>query len=124
MGNEKINNFYDLEAWTRAHQLALNVYKATKNFPRDELFGITNQLRRAATSVSANISEGFNRFHFNDKIRFYHMARGSVGEVQNFLILAKDLGFIEPKNLEEFMQKTNETKKLINGLISSIEKQK
>lgn len=123
MNGEKINNFYDLEARAKAHQLALDIYKITKNFPKEEQFGITNQLRRAASSVSANISEEFNRYHFNDKVRFYHLARGSVGEVQNFLILAKDLKFIDLQEFEKFLEKGNETKKLINGLIGSIRKQ-
>lgn len=118
-----INNFYDLDAWRKAHQLALDIYKITANFPKDELFGITSQIRRAATSISANISEGFNRYHFKDKTKFYHQARGSAGEVQNFLILAKDLNFINNQELKNFMERSGETKRLINGLINSIAKQ-
>lgn len=81
---DKIQNFYELNAWKKAHELVLEIYKITKNFPKDELFGIISQLRRAACSIAANIAEGFERYHFNDKIRFYYQARGSVAEVQKF----------------------------------------
>lgn len=69
---KSIREFYDLDAWRKAHQLVLEVYKITKDFPKEEKFGITDQLRRAASSVTANIAEGFGRYHFNDKIRFYY----------------------------------------------------
>ncbi len=75
----------------------MEIYKVTKNFPEEEKFGLTSQLRRAVASVTANIAEGFERFHFNDKVRFYLQSRGSVAEVQNFLLLAKDLNFIDLK---------------------------
>jgi|SRR3989338_8910009 len=120
---EKIKNFYDLEAWRKAHLLVLDIYKITKIFPKDELFGIISQLRRAASSITANIAEGFERFHYKDKIRFYHQARGSVGEVQNFLILSKDLKYISNEACKTMGQKANEVRRLINGMIRSIENQ-
>ena len=89
-----IKNFYDLEAWKKGHALVLSIYKITESFPKEETYGIISQLRRASSSITANIAEGFARYHFRDKIRFYHNARGSVAEVQNFLLLAKDLKFI------------------------------
>ena len=119
-----IKNFYDLEAWQKGHLLVLEIYKITKNFPKEELFGIISQLKRAASSVTANIAEGFERYHFKDKVRFYYQARGSVAEVQNFLLLAKDLNFIDLETCKELGEKANEARRLINGLINSIEKQK
>ena len=121
--NKSIRNFYDLEAWKKGHLLALNIYKMTKNFPREEIYGITSQLRRAASSIAANIAEGFARYHFKDKTKFYYNARGSVAEVQNFLLLAKDLSYIDLKTCKEFGEKANEISKLINGLIRSTKKQ-
>jgi len=120
----KIKNFYDLDAWKRGHELVIGIYNLSKNFPIEEKFGIINQIRRAAFSVTANISEGFGRFYFKDKARFYYQARGSVFEVQNFLILAKDLEFISAKECEEFFRKYSEISQIINGLIRVIEKQK
>ncbi len=118
-----INNFDDLEAWQKAHELALDIYNITSGFPKEELFGLTRQLRRAASSVSANIAEGFARFHYKDKARFYYQARGSNAEVQSFLLLSRDLHFITSEECSGLFGKANETRKLINGLIKSINRQ-
>jgi four helix bundle protein len=120
----EINNFYDLEAWKKGHVLVLEVYKITKDFPKEELYGIVSQLRRAASSITANIAEGFARYHFKDKIRFYYQARGSGAEVHNFLLLAKDLGFITKEQSKKLCETADEVGRLINGLIRSIENQK
>lgn len=103
--------------------LALEIYKITNNFPREEIYGITSQLRRASSSVTANIAEGFARYHFKDKIRFYYNSRGSIAEVQNFLLLAKDLGYITLEKCTSLGEKSNEVGKLINGLVKTTENQ-
>jgi len=121
---KEINNFYDLDAWVKAHKFTLEIYGITKEFPKEELYGITSQIRRAASSVTANIAEGFSRYHYNDKIRFYHNARGSVSEIQNFLFLAKDLVFLKTESFKYLFGLSEDINKLINGLIRSIEKQK
>lgn len=118
---EKVQNFYQLDAWKKGHTLVLEIYVLTRKFPKEELYGITSQVRRVASSVTANIAEGFGRFHYNDKIRFYHLARGSVGEVQNFLFLARDLHFIEHEECDGLKEKLDDIRRLINGLIRSIE---
>ena len=120
----EIKNFYDLDAWKKGHELVLGIYRIAKDFPKEELYGIVSQLRRAASSITANVAEGFARFHFKDKVRFYYQARGSVAEVQNFLLLAKDLKFITNEQCKELGEKANEVGRLINGLIKSIENQK
>ena len=122
--NKEIKNFYDLEAWKIGHELALEIYKITENFPKEEVYGIVSQLRRAASSVTANIAEGFARYHFKNKVKFYYQARGSIDEVQNFLLLAKDLDYINLESCKNLGQKAGEVGKLINGLIRSIENQK
>ena len=116
-GMETIKNFYDLETWKAAHQLALQIYRITKNFPKDELYGIVSQLRRAASSVGANIAEGFERYYYKDKVRFYHQARASVAEVQNFLFLSRDLAYIDDKIFDDSFEKLRDIGKLLNGLI-------
>ena len=121
---ENIKNFYDLNAWKKAYEFVLEIYKITKKFPREELYGITNQLRRASASISANIAEGFSRYHYNDKIRFYHNARGSLSETQNFLFLAKDMSFLKEKEFKNIFNLSEEVNKLINGLIRSIDNQR
>jgi four helix bundle protein len=120
----EIKNFYDLDAWKKGHVLVLNIYVITKEFPHDEVYGITSQLRRAVSSITANIAEGFARYHFKDKIWFYYNSRGSVAEMQNFLLLARDLGYIDNRTCKDFGEKSVDVEKLINGLIRFIEQQK
>ena len=122
--NTEIKNFYDLEAWKKSHKLVLEIYKITKDFPKEELYGIVSQIRRASSSITANIAEGFARYHFKDKTRFYYQSRGSAAEVQNFLLLAKDLGFIDIGVCKNLGEKAKKVMQLINGLIRSIERQK
>ena len=121
---ENIKNFYDLIAWKKANKFVLEIYKTTKKFPKEELYGLTSQLKRAVSSIAANIAEGFSRYHYNDKIRFYHNARGSVSETQNFLLLTKDLAFLEEDSFRNLFNLSEEVNKLINGLIRPIENQK
>ncbi len=116
-----ITTFTDLDAWKVNHEVALAIYEVTKSFPREEKFGIIDQLRRAASSVTANIAEGFGRYHYLDKIRFYHQARGSNSEVLNFLILAKDLRLLEQKDFERINDLIIQGGRIINGLIRSTE---
>lgn len=119
----KIKNFYQLDSWKVSHQIVLQVYKITNNFPTSESFGIISQMRRAASSITANIAEGFERYHFKDKIRFYYQARGSVAELQNFLILSRDLGLINNDMCGKLGESANKARQLINGLIRSANNQ-
>ena len=122
MEKRKIVQFVDLEAWRKSYALSLEVYKVTENFPEKEKFGITSQLRRAAYSICANIAEGFGRFYFKDKVRFYYQARGSATEVQNFVFLSKGLGFINQDIFNRLLEESDKVRRIINGLIISIEK--
>lgn len=90
----EIKSFEDLEVWQWSKDLAIEVYGITKDFPKDEVFGITNQIKRAAVSISANIAEGFGRYHYLDKAKFYLNSRGSLFELKSHLLIANDLGFI------------------------------
>ena len=89
-----MQNFRDLKVWTKAHQLALDVYRATKSFPREELYGLTSQIRRSAVSVPSNIAEGCCRSQ-GDFGRFIQIAAGSASELEYQLLLAKDLELLE-----------------------------
>lgn len=115
----KIQSFTDLIAWQEAHKLVLMIYQETKNFPRVEIFGLTNQMRRAAVSISSNIAEGFSRESYTEKNRFYRIAQGSVTELQNQLLVARDVGYIEKKIFHKVAEQTILVHKLINGLIKS-----
>ncbi len=120
----KINYFTDLNAWQINHEVTLKIYKLTENFPSKEKYGLTNQLRRAASSVTANITEGWGHYHYANRIRFYYQARGSNCEVQNFLILAKDLNYIKENDFNNLKRKVFEGFKVINGLIRSAKRLK
>ena len=122
--DKKIKSFVDLEAWQIAHKFALEVYRLTKGFPKEELYGIVSQLRRAALSITSNIAEGFSRYHYNDKIRFYYNSRGSISEIKNCLILSRDLKYITDDICRELLDFAERILRLINGLIRSIENQK
>ncbi len=88
-------NFQDLIVWQKAHQFVLSVYRITKTFPREEIYGLTSQFRRAAISVPANIAEGFKKKGRADKVRFMNIAQGSLEECRYYLILTKDLKYGE-----------------------------
>lgn len=117
--SQNIHHFTHLIAWQKNHELVLKIYKITKNFPEEEMFGIISQIRRAASSVTANIAEGYGRFHPKDRIKFYLHARGSSAEVQNHLILAHDLGYISKGDFNELKMISFEGYKIICGLIKS-----
>ncbi len=97
---EKSKDFIDLIVWQKAHQFVLKVYEVTAKFPKDELYGLTSQFRRAAVSIAANIAEGFVKKGFADKVRFYNIAQGSLKECQYYIILAKDLKYSEDPDID------------------------
>ena len=115
----KIQSFTDLIVWQKAHIFVLQIYKLTSNFPKEEKYSLVDQLRRAAVSITSNISEGFYRRTGTDKSHFYYMSIGSLAEVQNQLILARDLGYINNKIFQKIGNESVEIHKLINGIIRS-----
>jgi len=119
MTKQNIHHFTDLIAWQKNHQIVLKIYKITKKFPKEETFGLISQIRRASASITANIAEGYGRFHSKDRIRFYLYARGSSTELQNHLILAHDLSYITEKEFNELKINIFEGYKIICGLIKS-----
>ena len=115
----KIINFTDLKVWQEAHQLALLVYKTTDDFPKHELFGIVSQLRRAVVSITSNIAEGYSRRSPKEKLQFYNIAHGSLTEVENQLILAKDLTYINQDSFVKINEQLLYVHKILNSFISS-----
>jgi four helix bundle protein len=118
-----VKEFSDLESWKEAHQLALYVYQLTKKFPNDELFGLVNQLKRASVSITSNISEGFGRYGYKDKLRFYYIASGSLSEVKNQLVLSRDLNFIDNAEYDFVINLANKSHRLLKELIRSTKRQ-
>ena len=115
----KIKSFTDLITWQKSHKLVLDIYKITLKFPEDEKYSLVSQLRRAAISITSNIAEGFSRRTSKDKAHFYYNALGSLTEIQNQLIIAKDLKYINES--DSFIQNSIEINKLINSLIKKVE---
>ena len=115
----KISDFTDLIAWQEGHKLVLAIYDITKKFPTDERFGLINQLRKAAVSVTSNIAEGFRRNSYKEKTQFYSMSFGSIAEIQNQLLIAKDLEYITQQEFDTINSILSLTSKLTRGLIKS-----
>ncbi len=115
----KIASFTDLKAWQETHKIVTLIYKTTEKFPHNERYGLTNQLRRAAVSISSNIAEGFSKKSRNEKIQFYSTALASLTEVQNQILIAKDVGYLAVLDFDTIAEQTVLGSKLINGLIRS-----
>lgn len=115
----KIKSFTDLYAWQEGHKLVLLIYKITTNFPNHQLFSLTSQIQRAVISITSNVAEGFSRKSKKEKTQFFYMALGSLTELQNQLLIAKDLAYITKEVFSEVAQQTIIVSKLLNGLIKS-----
>jgi four helix bundle protein len=117
-----MKDFRDLKVWTKAHELAIDCYKLTANFPKHEIFGIVSQIRRAGSSIGANIAEGCGRSTSNGEFqRFLLMAMGSASELENHLLLAKDLHYLEESSHRSIELKVIETKKMLTALIKKVD---
>lgn len=115
--NEPSRSFCDLVVWQKAHALVLKVYQLSSYFPKEEVYGLTSQLRRAAVSVPANIAEGYRKASDADKVRYLNIAQGSLEEVRYYLILAADLNYPdEPKIAHEL----DEVAKLLSSYMAAI----
>ncbi|MFA6184236.1 MAG: four helix bundle protein [Parcubacteria group bacterium] len=116
---EKIKSFTDLNAWREGHKLVLEIYNITKLFPEDERFGLISQMRRCAVSITSNIAEGFSRKGMKEKIQFYHISLGSITELQNQLLICRDLKILDNDKFKKIAQQTTLVQKITNGLIKS-----
>ena len=118
----KIKGFEDLEIWKEAHKLTVKIYETTRNFPKDELYGLISQLRRSASSVAANIAEGHSRDTTKEFIKFLYNARASAAETEYHLILSRDLGYLNIEEFGELKIRYGVLGKRINALIGSLKK--
>ena len=118
----KIETFEDLVVWKRAHALVLEIYRITRDYPKDEKFSLVSQMRRAAVSIAANIAEGFKKRTLRDKSNFYNISQGSLEELRYYLILSADLGYLKPN--EDLKVFTEEIGRMLNGLIKSMQERR
>lgn len=119
MDKKRIESFTDLHAWKEGHVLVLQIYNATQSFPSDERFGLTNQLRRASVSITSNVAEGFSRESPKEKVQFYRTALASLTEVQNQLLIARDVKYLNADIFTQVSSQSIIVSKLTNGLIKS-----
>ena len=118
----EIENYKDLRAWQAARRLVKEVYNVSELFPRDEMFGLRQQIRRASVSAPSNIAEGYGRASRDDYIRFLRISRGSLFEVETQMVLACDLEYVSPNKLSPFREIFNEAIALLQALIKSLTK--
>jgi four helix bundle protein len=116
---QKTNSYKDLVVWQKAHKLVLNIYRISQKFPKEELYGLTSQIRRAAVSIPANIAEGYGRKGTKDKLRFYNISLASLNEVNYYLILINDLKYEETS---EFIMDVEEIGKMLKSYSDKISK--
>jgi four helix bundle protein len=111
-----MEDFKDLKVWTKAHQLTLAIYHCTRRFPRDEIYGLTSQIRRASASIGANIAEGCGRRSDPEMKRFIQISRGSASELEYHLLLARDLQLLTVEEFEDLEAKTLEIQRMLAAL--------
>ncbi len=115
-----MKDFRELKVWQKAHQLTLAVYEITATLPREELYGLTTQLRRSCSSIPANLAEGCGRNGDAEFARFCSISMGSASELEYHLLLARDLKLIKPNDYEELVQRTTEVRRMVAGLIQKL----
>ena len=121
MENKKIESFKDLIVWQKGIELVNEIYKVTKHFPKEELFGLTSQARRAAISVPTNVAEGWGRGTTKNYIQFLEISRGSLYELNTLMIIATNQEFLNPEKCVEIENTINEIGRMLNALITKLE---
>jgi four helix bundle protein len=116
----KITRFEDLKVWQLAHKLSLDVAKLVKDFPKDEKYDLSDQMRRSARSIPSDISEGFGRYHYNDKLTFYERGRSSLGELRNHFKEALGNGYVVRTTYDKFTKNMNEVGFLLSKMMKNI----
>jgi four helix bundle protein len=115
-----MKNFYELKVWEKAHTFVVTVYAKTGNFPREELYGLTNQIRRAAVSIPSNIAEGCGRNSDAELARFLEIASGSASELDYQLLLARDLGFLRTEDHSPMLESLSEIRRMLTAFIQKL----
>ncbi len=118
-----MKDFKELRVWSKAHELTVLVYKLTRAFPKDEVYGLTSQVRRSAASVGANIAEGCGRHSDGEMTRFLQIARGSASETEYHLLLAKDLGFLQETDFQVAEQAVVVVQRMLTALVQKVQPQ-
>ncbi len=118
--SEGVNNFRDLNIWKVAIELVKNVYTISKSFPKDELYGLTSQMRRSAVSIPSNVAEGFRRQHNKEFKQFLFIGLGSCAELETQIVIAKELGYINKEQEDEVLEKLDHICRMTSNLIKTL----
>jgi len=116
-----LRNYRDLQVWSKSYALSLELYRLSRTFPREEIYGITSQMRRAAVSIGANLGEGCGRRTNAEMARFVRIAMGSASELDHHLLLCKDLGFLQDEDDKRESRQLIEIRKMLGALLEGIE---
>jgi four helix bundle protein len=116
----RIQNFQDLRIWQEGINVVKKIYELTPSFPKEEIYGLTSQMRRCAVSIPSNIAEGFKRFHNNEFRQFLYITLGSCAELETQLIIADELDYIDTKNKENIIEDLNHISRMIYNLIKKL----
>jgi len=120
--DRRINNHKDLDVWSKGISLVTDIYKLTKNYPKDEVYGLVNQMRRAVVSIPSNIAEGASRNSGKEFIQFIYIALGSASELETQIIISGNLSYIEDAESETYLKNIESLKKMLNGLITHLKR--
>src|SRR5262249_59456947 len=118
-----MRNYRDLQVWSKAHLLTLDLYRTSRIFPREEMYGLTSQVRRAAASIGANLAEGCGRRTSTELARFVRIALGSASELDYHLLLCRDLTFLKNEEFKKMSDKLTEIRKMLTAFLNSVEEQ-
>ena len=116
-----LNNYKELNVWQKSYSLCLHLYQVTKSFPKDEMYGLTSQIRRSAVSIPSNIAEGYGRKTTPEYVRYLYIAYGSVCELETQAMLAGDLGYVGKKRLQDLRGEIGDIERMLKALIKSLE---
>jgi len=116
-----MKDFKELRVWTKAHELTVLIYSMTRTFPKEEIYGLTSQVRRSAASIGANIAEGCGRRSDGEMTRFLQIARGSASETEYHLLLARDLGFLPEGDYKKAEQRVAEIQRMLTSLVQKVQ---
>ena len=120
--SEMLKNYKDLKVWQKSYELCLEIYRITAKFPKEEIYGLTSQIRRSVVSIPSNIAEGYGRKTTLDYIRMLYISYGSVCELETQILLAGDLGFIEKDEMGKLKKDIAEIERMLKALIKSLER--
>lgn len=116
-----MGNYKELIVWQKSVNLVTEIYSFTKNFPKEELYSLTSQIRRSSISIPSNIAEGHSRRSHVDYLQFLKIARGSCAELETQLIISKNLNYLNPTDFNDLNQKSEEISKMLNSLITKLQ---